>query len=599
MSVLMGKNGYEVGSVDYFKNLNEKSIVGDLMREFCGSSSSTQYSKAVDGVCKRAQDAIYDIHSDLKKHAAFLRYFPKSERDSLTLVVKGLDELLKLGSYTRNSTANACVSLLTLQSSETKPKSRESMQNLEAAAKLVKNGGKVRVTYATGYDLIKRAASDGMQRAAGSDLNKQAFFNAVVGNRSKEFVQDLWALMQYQKEKHRLTGRCGKVICSRDYMDKIEAQVFGKAQSWVGDCESYYDEVHEGLQAILLTLSMDYSLFDGYLIPDKVELTQGVLNELSKCGFALADTMIKEIPKKRLIQNENVKKLQEYLILFGYSEGEIVADGYYNDETQKAVQLFLQNLTMGVAPTLTLHDPLHRSVTGLFVESFPQTKPKPGLTNPDIYDFFPMEKLPDGTYKVPFLMKDTIKTKLVNGEQVTVPGKIPVIRPDTPEMKHGGKPLGYHWNVNEEVANSSPIVQSIMKTKGITGDHAVMDEEAYLQVMKVEMKGKTNFVKIGGKILYAAGVILDALEVYQAVQEDSQDGKIGIQTYGTVIKIGLDIVLGATGWAVGDMIAAALVPTHPVIGLAIELFCSVGFTLLGDLILQNVLDVTQVAFDLS
>ncbi len=253
----MGKNGYEVGSVDYFKNLNEKSIVGDLMREFCRSSSSTQYSKAVDGVCKRAQDAIYDIHSDLKKHAAFLRYFPKSERDSLTLVVKGLDELLKLGSYTRNSTANACVSLLTLQSSETKPKSRESMQNLEAAAKLVKNGGKVRVTYATGYDLIKRAASDGVQRAASSDLNKQAFFNAVVGNRSKEFVQDLWVLMQYQKEKHRLTGRCGKVICSRDYMDKIEAQVFGKAQSWVGDCESYFLVITDGFSQMEKTIKAD------------------------------------------------------------------------------------------------------------------------------------------------------------------------------------------------------------------------------------------------------------------------------------------------------------------------------------------------------
>lgn len=65
------------------------------------------------------------------------------------------------------------------------------------------------------------------------------------------------------------------------------------------------------------------------------------------------------------------------------------------------------------------------------------------------------------------------------------------------------------------------------------------------------------------------------------------------------IKIGLEIALGASGWAVGDMIAAALVPTHPVIGLAIELVCSVGFVFLGDLILQNVLDVTQVAFDLS
>lgn len=223
MSELIGKNSYAVGSPDYFKNLNEKSIVGDLLREFCSSAYSTQYSKAVDGVCKRAQSAISDIHADLKKYASSLRYFPQSERENLTQVVKGLEELLKLGTYKRNSTASACVSLLTLQSSETKPKSRESMKNLEAAAKLVKDGGKVRMTYATGYSLIKRAASDGVQRAAGSDLTKQTFFNTVVGNRSKEFVQDLWILMQYQKEKHLFTGRCGKVICSKDYMNKIEA----------------------------------------------------------------------------------------------------------------------------------------------------------------------------------------------------------------------------------------------------------------------------------------------------------------------------------------------------------------------------------------
>ena len=61
------------------------------MREFCGSSSSHPVpARPLTGSAKRAQDAIYDIHSDLKKHAAFLRYFPKSERDSLTLVVKGL-----------------------------------------------------------------------------------------------------------------------------------------------------------------------------------------------------------------------------------------------------------------------------------------------------------------------------------------------------------------------------------------------------------------------------------------------------------------------------------------------------------------------------
>ena len=99
MSVLMGKNGYEVGSVDYFKNLNEKGIIGGLMREFCGSSSSTQYGKAIEGLCKRAQDAIYDIHMDLKQYASSLRYFPGDERESLAREVNRLNGLSTV-SYT-------------------------------------------------------------------------------------------------------------------------------------------------------------------------------------------------------------------------------------------------------------------------------------------------------------------------------------------------------------------------------------------------------------------------------------------------------------------------------------------------------------------
>ena len=138
------------------------------------------------------------------------------------------------------------------------------------------------MTYATGYDLIKRAASDGVQRAAGSDLTKQTFFNAVVGNRSKEFVQDLWILMQYQKEKHRLTGRCGKVICSRDYMNKIETQVFGKAQSWVSDCESYYDEVHEGLTCIANYVKGDLRTSSFPIKPDYRDSVISIIQYLDK-----------------------------------------------------------------------------------------------------------------------------------------------------------------------------------------------------------------------------------------------------------------------------------------------------------------------------
>ncbi len=413
MSELIGKNGYVVGSVEYFKNLNEKSMVGDLLREFCGSSSSTQYSKAVDGVCKRAQDAIYDIHADLKKHAAFLRYFPKSERDSLIQVVKGLEELLKLGTYTRNSTTNACVSLLTLQSSETRPKSRESMQNLEAAAKLVKNGGKVRVTYATGYDLIKRAASDGVQRAAGSDLTKQTFFNAVVGNRSKEFVQDLWVLMQYQKEKHRLAGRCGKVICSRDYMNKIEAQVFGKAQSWVSDCESYYDEVHEGLKLLTSTIGMDLCL-PGYLSKEAADIVNRILREISFDNVQLSkltqqvNNKINLVIETNLDRKDQILRLQRNLnemVLYGGINGGacIAEDGEYGSKTHNLMQQLLLEIAKGVPPRLQV-DYLDRESTGLSIE-YLKSRKKPPLGS-EVYDYFDLTVVPDEEFEMPYLFED-------------------------------------------------------------------------------------------------------------------------------------------------------------------------------------------------
>ena len=51
------------------------------------------------------------------------------------------------------------------------------------AAKLVRDGGKVRVTYAIGYDLIKRAASDGVQEymKAHVDLDSDMFVARPYG----------------------------------------------------------------------------------------------------------------------------------------------------------------------------------------------------------------------------------------------------------------------------------------------------------------------------------------------------------------------------------------------------------------------------------
>ena len=622
MSELIGKNGYAVGSVEYFKNLNEKSMVGDLLREFCGSSSSTQYSKAVDGVCKRAQDAIYDIHADLKKHAAFLRYFPKSERDSLIQVVKGLEELLKLGTYTRNSTANACVSLLTLQSSETRPKSRESMQNLEAAAKLVRDGGKVRVTYATGYDLIKRAASDGVQRAAGSDLTKQTFFNAVVGNRSKEFVQDLWILMQYQKEKHRLTGRCGKVICSRDYMNKIETQVFGKAQSWVSDCESYYDDIFKGLVMIKDQIILEVRYPTGFLSEKNGNRLLEVEQEFEKLGISMKiSDLVKDIthvPTPEEI-TEKIRTLQHLLneMKIPGTNGVLKEDGVWGDDTQTAWNTFLQCFENGIAPSLV---PINVDPESLSqIEALLSDDPSISELEADIEMDNSLLSVwnesggravtegivPSLWYVSPLQSNITgVQIPLDNLNHLKLSDNLRVLRIDGPhpdkyiKLPNVKKKIPIDFcHINTQVpANATPLQSKVLQSL----NHMEISPNTYA-IFK-DLKGTAKVVKHAGRAFLVAGIVMDAYDLGTTIYEDynDEDGTWGKKSTKKVAEIAGSWAGAAAGAKLGAMAGASLgTVAAPGIGTAVGGFVlgligGIAGAIGGEAFCSWVVDITMV-----
>ncbi len=254
MQTLIGKNGAMVGSAIYFQKLNEPTVIGDLMRSYFGTTNSTNYAGLYDKLKANSDAAVEEIYWDLKKYINVIRYFPKRDRDTLTAVVKALDELKGLGSRGLISKANACIDILTLKSYDTKPKSRADLKDIEAAAKRASQKS------SNSLELIKRASEYGITRAAGSDSWKLAFLHDTIGPYSQDFYKDLYIYMNFQKNHRHMTGRCYKELCTPEYIAAIEQKVFGKAAGWFDDCDSYYKVFRDGLKEIAAALESDLDL---------------------------------------------------------------------------------------------------------------------------------------------------------------------------------------------------------------------------------------------------------------------------------------------------------------------------------------------------
>ena len=93
-------------------------------------------------------------------------------------------------------------------------------------------------------------------------------------------------------------------------MNKIEAQVFGKAQSWVSDCESYYDEVHEGLKLLTSTIGMDLCL-PGYLSKEAADIVNRILREISFDNVQLSKLTQQVNNKINLVIETNLDRKED------------------------------------------------------------------------------------------------------------------------------------------------------------------------------------------------------------------------------------------------------------------------------------------------
>ncbi len=217
---LTGQGGYIVGSRSYFRCLNEKTFMGNIMQDKGGTS----YYESLVSVSGKIYGVLDEIYSDLQKNSGIIQYIPKSDRENLIKVILGLYDICKITSG-NSGKSDDCIRILSLSSSDTNPKSKASEREIDEAVKTVLNGRYLNSS--DRMDTIKRAMEWGESSAVNGSTEKAEFLSAVMQGKNREFLGDVWLKLLYTNNPREFTGSCGRVICSQEYIDHIEKHVFG------------------------------------------------------------------------------------------------------------------------------------------------------------------------------------------------------------------------------------------------------------------------------------------------------------------------------------------------------------------------------------
>ena len=215
---LIGNYGNIVGSVHYFEQVNRENFVGNLMRH----PQNTTYDNCLQDMTSRIQDMVQEIYEDLRKHIGIIRHIPKDDRENIIKVLLGLADICKMAS-TSGGRSDDCVSILSLSDYDTYPKSRADDREIEEASEIVQNGDFL--TRSDRMDVIRQAMDWG-ERSVSGDLEKTIFLRAVSQGHSREFLGDVWLKLLYADDPRQFTGRCGRVICSEEYIDHSAKHAF-------------------------------------------------------------------------------------------------------------------------------------------------------------------------------------------------------------------------------------------------------------------------------------------------------------------------------------------------------------------------------------
>ena len=526
---LVGSNGNIVGSEGYFERLNREHFIGNLMQ----NPNGAEYYDCLRDTASQIRDAVQEIYEDLKKHIGIIRYIPREDRENLIKVLLGLYDICKITSASSGRHSD-CVSILSLSDSDTRPKSRADDREIEEAASMVRNSSML--SRSDRMDVIREAMNWG-ERAVSGNLEKVLFLRAVGRGKDREFFGDVWLKLMYADDPRQFTGRCGRVICTQEYIDHIEQHIFGR------DIPNYYGGrngdraygrlITSSLESIVKEIERDLEQGirdNDYMQDENADRLKEALKDLERCGVQCYSLERKVDALAWFVGGdpEKIRQLQQKLNELGIGE-RLKEDGVFGVKTLTELNLLHVNLERGLFPILVKVDPLQSNITG--IKSIP---------------------INGGVSSLQDFSKRSTNREIV------------VFRADTPHPKQG---IGHHINTVEgkSLKKGKYLPSDIQRANINKWNHTEIPKPVY-DVLK-DFDGYAKKIRMkSGKVFAVMGPLLDALELGQAIAIDKTDAdrKLGKTTVSAVTSIGGSWALGSIGAkggaALGATIGTAIFP---------------------------------------
>ncbi|MCI2056633.1 MAG: hypothetical protein LKJ86_05735 [Oscillibacter sp.] len=563
--VAAGRYGV-VGSEGYFRSLNQEYWIGSLM----DSGRETEYYDCLRNLADNIRSIVDEIYEDLKQQIGIIRYLPREHRESMTKVLLGLHDICQITSSS-DGRCDSCISILSLSDDDTRPKSGASDSEIEDAAKLVRDSSFM--NQSDRMDTVRKAMDWGESSASGN-LERTLFLRALMNGKGREFLGDVWLRLLYGDDERQFTGRCGRVICSAEYIDHMEQHIFGR------DIPNYYGGrngdraygklVTNSLESIVRQIRRDLEQGErdnDYIRDENAERLKSTVKDLERCGVRCYSLEVNVDKLAWFVGGDpdKIRELQQKLNELGISD-RLTEDGVYGKKTNASVEKLMDALR-GSVPTLAWIDPLQSSHTKIY--SIPIESN--GLRYSSLRDLSPRSINPKGTT---------------------------IFRADAP---HSGADF-YHINTVEgKSIKSGKYTASEWQLNNLNGlNHTEISEDAYTVLKNFD--GVAKKIRVAGRVLAATGVVLDALELYQSIEIDKHDAdrKIGKTTYSEIASIGGSWAGGALGAKGGALLGASIgTAIFPGVGTAIGgvaggLILGIVGSFTGDKLGSYVVDITMV-----
>jgi len=286
----IGKNGQEVGTAAYFETINKKSIMRGVFTD-CGDH---HYVDQINGFSERIKSALEEIYDDLKSYARVLQHLPDECRREMVKFVKGVDDvntLLKKGT----TKAYDCISLLELRDYNTRPKSNADIRKIRDVADEIQRERFFRCSDIV--EILRKAKDYGIRYVSGDTA--QIIYVTELCGEDKDFYDDVLLLLYYRNRLKHFEGKCGKAVCSKDYLAYHKSKIFASElpiSSVSGSSYNYADNMRRALDNIYEEIKGDLEVSNSYLSVENINKLNLVSDDFEKLiGKGFSDKLDTEI----------------------------------------------------------------------------------------------------------------------------------------------------------------------------------------------------------------------------------------------------------------------------------------------------------------